>query len=151
MAIETVTLFGIGLHRLRMQEAIGLVMGWMTETGRCRYVVTPHVDHIVMLQSDASMRAAYQSASLVVADGWPLVAVSRWLGRALPERVAGSDLVPSLLAAGGRIPSFRVFLLGGRAGTGQRAAEHIRQRWPSVAVCGIASPKFGFESDPKTT
>src|SRR3954454_23535359 len=125
MAPETIRLFGIDLHPLRMDEAIGLVTRWMNEPGHCRYVVTPNVDHIVKLQSNAALRAAYQAASLVVADGWPLVATSRWLGRPLPERVAGSDLVPALLGAGQQIPGFRVFLLGGVPGTGERAAEQI--------------------------
>jgi N-acetylglucosaminyldiphosphoundecaprenol N-acetyl-beta-D-mannosaminyltransferase len=148
MSVETARLFGIGLHRVTMQEAIALLLEWMREDRPCRYVVTPNVDHVVKLQSHAEMRAAYQDAALVVADGWPLVAASRWLGRPLPERVAGSDLVPSLLAAGQEIPDFRVFLLGAAAGVGTRAADRIRTCWPGANVCGVASPRFGFDTDP---
>src|SRR3954469_20575579 len=126
MPIETAKLFGIGLHRVTMNETIALLLEWMREDGPCRYVVTPNVDHVVKLQSHPEMRAAYDEAALRVADGWPLVAASRWLGSPLPERVAGSDLVPSLLAAGKSIPDFRVFLLGAAAGVGARAAESIR-------------------------
>src|SRR4051812_29687888 len=100
MPFESVKLFGIELHRVTMQQTIALLVAWMHEEKACRYVVTPNVDHIVKLQSHRGMREAYQNAALTVADGWPLVAASRWLGRPLPERVAGSDLVPSLLAAG---------------------------------------------------
>jgi N-acetylglucosaminyldiphosphoundecaprenol N-acetyl-beta-D-mannosaminyltransferase len=149
MSVETARLFGIGLHRVTMQDAIALLLEWMREDQPCRYVVTPNVDHVVKLQSHPEMRAAYDDAALVVADGWPLVAASRWLGRPLPERVAGSDLVPSLLAAGQEIPDFRVFLLGAAAGVGTRAAERIRTRWPGANVCGVASPRFGFDTDPK--
>jgi N-acetylglucosaminyldiphosphoundecaprenol N-acetyl-beta-D-mannosaminyltransferase len=149
MSVETVRLFGIGLHRVTMQDAIALLLEWMREDRPCRYVVTPNVDHVVKLQSHPEMRAAYHDAALVVADGWPLVAASRWLGRPLPERVAGSDLVPSLLAAGQEIPDFRVFLLGAAAGVGTRAAERIRTHWPGANVCGVASPRFGFDMDSK--
>src|SRR4051812_40317753 len=148
MPIEAVQLFGVTLHRITMAETIPLLIGWLKEERPCRYVVTPNVDHVVKLQSHAEMRAAYQDAALVVADGWPLVAASRWLGRPLPERVAGSDLVPSLLAAGQEIPDFRVFLLGAAAGVGTRAAERIRTCWPGANVCGAASPRFGFDTDP---
>ncbi len=149
MSVETSNLFGIGLHRVTMQQTIALLLQWMLENQPCRYVVTPNVDHVVKLQSDPRMRAAYQGADLTVADGWPLVAASRWLGPPLPERVAGSDLVPSLIAAGQEIPEFRVFLLGAAAGVGVRAAERIRSRWPGVNVCGVASPRFGFDTDSK--
>ncbi len=126
-----------------------LLVRWMEDGLPCRYVVTPNVDHIVKLQSLPAMQAAYREASLVVADGWPLVAASRWLRQPLPERVAGSDLVPGLLSAGNAIPGFRVFLLGGAPGVAARAAERIRQRWPGVHVAGVASPTQGFDSNPE--
>jgi N-acetylglucosaminyldiphosphoundecaprenol N-acetyl-beta-D-mannosaminyltransferase len=144
-------LFGISLHRIRMGDAIDLLLQWMVEGLPCRYVVTPNVDHIVKLQSFPAMQVAYRDASLVVADGWPLVAASRWLRQPLPERVAGSDLVPGLFTAGKAIPGFRVFLLGGAPGVADQAAERIAGRWPDVQVVGTASPRPGFESDPQKT
>jgi N-acetylglucosaminyldiphosphoundecaprenol N-acetyl-beta-D-mannosaminyltransferase len=149
MSVEAARLFGIELHRVTMNQTIALLLEWMREDRPCRYVVTPNVDHVVKLQSQPAMRAAYEDAALTVADGWPLVAASRLVGHPLPERVAGSDLVPSLLAAGQAIPDFRVFLLGAAAGVGLRAAERIRTRWPGANVCGVASPRFGFDTNPE--
>src|SRR5437868_3716325 len=149
MPVETVQLFGITLHRVTMADTIPLLIGWMKDDRPCRYVVTPNVDHVVKLQSDPAMRAAYEAAALTVADGWPLVAASRWLGRPLPERVPGSDLVPRLLAAGQKLPEFRVFLLGAAPGVAATAAENIRARWPRVNVCGAVGPRRGFETDQK--
>jgi N-acetylglucosaminyldiphosphoundecaprenol N-acetyl-beta-D-mannosaminyltransferase len=97
-----VSLFGIELDAVGMSEAVAILVDWIRNArGPCRYVVTPNVDHVVILQEHAGLRAAYADASLVVADGWPIVAASRFLGRPLPERVAGSDLVPRLLDAVG--------------------------------------------------
>ncbi len=148
MSVETSNLFGTSLHRVTMDQAIALLLEWMSEPLPCRYVVTPNVDHIVKLQSDSAMREAYEGASLVIADGWPLVTASRWLGKSLPERVAGSDLVPELFSVGPKISGFRVFLLGAAPGVGTRAAEQIRASWPGVNICGVASPRFGFDTDP---
>ena len=146
--VESVTLFGISLHKVTMSRAISLLLQWMDEILPCRYVVTPNVDHVVNVQSLPAMQMAYREAALVVADGWPLVAASRWLGRPLPERVAGSDLVPGILGACHAIPDFRVFLLGAAPGVAGQAAERIRRGWPHVQVCGVASPTQGFETDP---
>jgi N-acetylglucosaminyldiphosphoundecaprenol N-acetyl-beta-D-mannosaminyltransferase len=131
-----------------MNDAVERVYEWLDEPhGPCRFVVTPNVDHAVLVQSNAELRAAYRDAGLVLADGWPVVAASRLLRRPLPERVAGSDLTPALFDAAKRDRPLRVYLLGAAPGVGDRAAKNIRQRWPAVEVVGVYSPPLGFERD----
>jgi N-acetylglucosaminyldiphosphoundecaprenol N-acetyl-beta-D-mannosaminyltransferase len=144
--IPAVSLFGISIHAVRMPQAVETVLAWIRQSDeRCRYVVTPNVDHVVQLDRCPSFRAAYTDASLVLADGWPIVAASRWLGRPLPERVAGSDLVPALFSAG---QPLRVFLLGAAPGVADRAAQRTAQRWPHIRIVGTHSPPKGFENRP---
>ena len=153
MSTPTVHLFGMTIARLRLAEAFDLVVDWaLTGDQTCRYVVTPNVDHAVMFQHDEQLRAAYDEASLVVADGAPLIAASKLLGKDLPERVAGSDLAPGLLAAADLAASegarpLRLFLLGAGPGVADRAAEKIRAKWPSIEVVGVFCPPLGFEHD----
>lgn len=145
-----VRLFGISIDHVTMTQAVDRILHWTEQEPSdtpCRCVVTPNVDHIVKLRSNEELRAAYQSASLVVADGWPIVSASRWLGKPLPERVAGSDLVPALFDAASKSAPLRIFLLGAAEGVGQRAADAITHRWPHVTVCGVHSPPFGFERE----
>ena len=141
-------LFGITLDVVSLEQAVERIHAWIAAAERkCHYVVTPNVDHIVMLQEDASLRAAYADASLIVADGWPVVTASRWLGQPLPERVAGSDLVPALFDAADRHRPLRVFLLGAAPGVAATAAERIEATWGAVTVVGHYSPPLGFEHD----
>ena len=94
---KSVRLFGIEMNPLTMSQTIEQLLDWVRHPdGQCRYVVTPNVDHAVMFQHHAPLRAAYADAALVLADGFPVVVAARLLGRALPGRVPGSDLVPSL-------------------------------------------------------
>jgi N-acetylglucosaminyldiphosphoundecaprenol N-acetyl-beta-D-mannosaminyltransferase len=109
--------------------------------------VTPNVDHTVMLQEHEGLRAAYEQADLVLADGYPVVWAARLLGRNLPERVAGSDLVPALFAAGDPERPLRTFLLGAAPGVADRAAARIREKWPGVEIVDTYSPPLGFEHD----
>ena len=44
--------------------------------------MTPNVDHAVMFHERADLRSAYESASLVLADGFPVVLASKVLGSA---------------------------------------------------------------------
>src|SRR5438309_11845919 len=105
-----VELAGVGFHALTEEEAVARVREGLArgEGGR---ILTPNVD---ILRQGADAYAA--DATLVVADGMPLVWASRLAGTPLPERVAGASLVWSLsrgLAADRR----SVYLLGGTPGT----------------------------------
>lgn len=145
-----VKMFGMTIHAVDMSTAVGTVLQWCRKPRgeRCQFVVTPNVDHAVMYQTNAALQQAYQGASLVLADGAPVVAASRLLQKALPERVAGSDLVPALFdSAKTSAAPLRVFLLGAAPGVAERAVPQIHKRWPNVQVVGTLSPPLGFENN----
>ncbi len=145
--MNRIQLFGVEIDVMTMCDAVETVSSWITsDQERCRFVVTPNVDHTVMLQERKDLRSVYEDADLVLADGWPVVAASRLVGKPLPARVAGSDLVPSLFShTNGR--GLRVFLLGAMPGVAERAAENIHGTWSTVKVVGLYSPPLGFEKD----
>jgi len=146
MPTPRIRLFNIDIDRLTMREAVGRLVDWVSLASRpCQYVVTPNVDHAVLLQSNAELREAYADAAMTLADGMPVVWASRLMRRPLPERVTGSDLVPALFAAATAERPLRVFLLGAMPGVGDRAARNISARWPNVTVVGVYSPPLGFE------
>jgi N-acetylglucosaminyldiphosphoundecaprenol N-acetyl-beta-D-mannosaminyltransferase len=176
--MNSTPLFGMKIDSLRMTQVIAQLLNWCRRSdGRCRYVVTPNVDHAVMFQDHAGLREAYADASLVLADGFPVLVAARLLRRNIPERVPGSDLVPTLfetfnqLTVGGEslfrllkqtmgksakgfatdngttITSLRVYLLGAAPGVADRAACNIANRWPAVEIVGTHSPPLGFEKD----
>jgi N-acetylglucosaminyldiphosphoundecaprenol N-acetyl-beta-D-mannosaminyltransferase len=146
--MKTISLFGMQIAPVRMPEAVAELRRWIDADERaCRYVVTPNVDHAVMFERRADLRDAYRDASLVLADGFPVVLASRLLKRPLPERVAGSDLAPALFAAAKVAKPLTVYLLGAGPGVAERAATNIHNRWPGVRVVGCYSPPLGFERD----
>jgi N-acetylglucosaminyldiphosphoundecaprenol N-acetyl-beta-D-mannosaminyltransferase len=110
----------------------------LVRAGRGGTVFTPNVDHVVLAEEDLEFRRAYASASLSLADGMPLVWGSRLLGRPVPEKVSGSDLVGPLMerAAARR---WRVYLLGAGPSVADKAAEILRAR-PGVDIAGVDAP-----------
>ena len=150
--MNKIELFGISIDAADMNSAVDTVLDWCRDAHatNCRYVVTPNVDHVVMYQSHLELQKAYQNASLVLADGAPVVLASRLLQKTLPERVAGSDLVPALfdsVSAKASNKPLRVFLLGAGPGVAERAAQAIHNRWNGIEVVGTHSPPMGFEDD----
>lgn len=143
-----IKLFGIDINPLTMQQTVQQVSNWIESNEvNNHYVVTPNVDHVVNLQENTLFQQAYQEASLVVADGRPVVLASKLLDKPLPEVVPGSDLVPALFDYYQQTlqKPLRVFLLGAMPGVAERAAVAIHQQWPHVKVVGCYSPLFGFE------
>lgn len=146
---KTIKMFGLNIDSLSMKEAVDVVRSWILQgESDCKYVVTPNVDHVVQLEKNTAFKNAYSKASMIVADGKPVVLASKILGKPLPETIPGSDLVPNIFEhfneSGIRL---KVFLLGAMPGVGDVAARNIKAQWPVVDVVGILSPDFGFEKD----
>lgn len=147
--MNKVQLLGVMVHPVTLQQAVDHIEAWLWEgPDGCRYVVTPNLDHAVLLKERDDLREAYRSAGLIIADGMPMVWASRLTGTGLKERVAGSDLVPALFGRPSRGRKLRVFLLGAAPGVADRAAINIHARYPNVHVAGTCAPDLGFEHRP---
>lgn len=146
---KKVAMFGININALVMEEAVSLIKIWLNESSRdCRFVVTPNVDHIVKLNNNEMFKKAYQHASLVIADGKPLVWASKLFGEAIEVTVPGSDLVPAIFDRYKQDNQpLKIFLLGAGPGVAEKAKIVIHGQWPTVKVVGIYSPDFGFENN----
>lgn len=111
-------------------------------------VFTPNVDHVVRAEDDPAFRAAYVGTSFSLADGMPLLWVSRAAARPLPEKLSGSDLFWPLIEQAAR-SSVPVYLLGGRPGAALRVAELARTRVPS-AIVHVSRETRILLAEPKT-
>jgi N-acetylglucosaminyldiphosphoundecaprenol N-acetyl-beta-D-mannosaminyltransferase len=136
----------ISIDALRLSEAIDAVEA-LVVGGLGGLVFTPNVDHVVVAEQDARLRAAYQAADLSLVDGTPVLWAARLLGRSLPEKVSGSDLIqPLAVRAAER--GWRIYLLGAREGVAARAKEVLERQHPGLQVVGTSSPQIDLSKDP---
>ena len=142
-----VHLFGVDIDLLTMAETVNIIQEWLaTHETSCKFVVTPNVDHIVKVQTDRGLQAAYKQAALIVTDGKPVVWAANLLGVKIPGTVPGSDLVPAIFdATQSHKKPLTIFLLGAMPGVAERAQAVIHDKWPWVKVVGTLSPPFGFD------
>jgi len=111
------------------------------------FVVTPNVDHVCLAEERKDLVAAYQQASLSLADGMPLLWLAKAMRCPLPEKISGSDLlVPLCRQASAR--GHGIYLLGGTPDVGQSAARALVAACPGLKIVGMDSPPLGFEKDP---
>ena len=97
--------------------------------------MTPNTDHVVRADRDGELGALYGRATVLVADGMPVVWASRLLGSALPERVAGVDLMHAV-AAGLARRGGSAFLLGGTEACVAAAARGLEALHPGLRIAG---------------
>jgi N-acetylglucosaminyldiphosphoundecaprenol N-acetyl-beta-D-mannosaminyltransferase len=144
--IRVVQFGPVSAHAVSMAEAIDLIAS-RAASGEGGFVLTPNLDHIALARRSPEMADAYQRAFLALADGVPLVAVSRLLRLPLRDKVSGSDLFEPLMArcARDRLP---VFFLGATRDACERAVLRLRAEHPGIEVVGHDSSRFDIEANP---
>lgn len=139
------TVAGLEFDALTEKEVVAQVMEGL-RTGRGGWIVTPNVDICRQMSRDPEARALVGQASIVVADGMPLVWASRLGEEPLPERVTGASLIFSLSAAA-EAYGYSVYLLGGGPSVPGRAATRLQSRYPGLRVAGTEAPPLDFDLD----
>ncbi len=148
-APQTISLRGVDLNEVTSSELTSYLIS-SSRRGRGGVLLTPNLDVMRLVAKSPEAAALVSSADIRVADGVPLLWLSRLQGTPLPERVAGSDLTVTLSAAlaGAELS---IFLVGGAPGTADGAAERLKKMHPSLKVVGSYCPPYGYENDPEET
>jgi N-acetylglucosaminyldiphosphoundecaprenol N-acetyl-beta-D-mannosaminyltransferase len=148
-----VRIAGVRFDNLTMEETVSRIVEIVQKADTPQHVCTGNLDHLAMLQKDDEFRAIYDNAALVLADGMPIVWLSRLAARRgaalapLKERVAGSDLFWELGRASAHT-GLRIFLLGGMEGAAECASAVLKERHPGAVICGIYCPPHStFHTD----
>lgn len=134
-------LFGISINALTMDEVLAAVDEAIAARRRLLIGVL-NVAKVVNMERDPVLRSSVLEADLVVADGMGVVWASRLLGQALPERVAGIDLMDRMLARSAE-RGYRVYCLGATAEVLAAAVERMRADHPGAQIVGQRDGYFG--------
>jgi len=151
--VPTCTVADVAFSNVTMKETVALIHLIVQKGSRPHHICTGNMDHLFLLQKDEEFRRSYETASLVLADGMPIV----WMSgisrspriRPLKERVAGSDLFWELVQASVG-SGLRLFFLGGAPGAADEAKAEAERRFPGCHVVGTyCPPKETFATEPE--
>lgn len=132
---------GLLFDDVTMEEATARIVELAKMRDRPRFVCTGNLDHLAIAAEDREFKAAYEAADLVVADGAPVIWLSKLGGTPLKERVAGSDLFWTLGRASAET-GVTLFFLGGVEGAADAAKAELERRYPGTKVIGTYCPPF---------
>ena len=142
---KSLRLGALRIDDLTFEQALDAIEA-LVAAGQGGSVFTPNVDHVVLVDEDPRLRAAYDDVSLSLVDGTPVLWASRLLGHPLPEKISGSDLTMPLLARAAK-HGLRVYLLGGGEGVAGLAAARAKEQLPGLQIVGTDAPFIDLERD----
>ena len=144
---QVARLFGIPVARVTEAEAVEKIVSLAKQRrGGPAFVATLNVDFV----SNAVRRWPFggndelweylRNADFVTADGMPIVLLARLLGRRLPERVTGADMVPAICRRCAE-EGLSVYVLGGDKDAIETAFERMSHEWqPRVSRLASHAP-----------
>lgn len=143
---NTQEILGVPVDALTMEEVLDRVHQTIAGRGRLQIAVV-NAAKLVNMRRDPALRLDVRSCNLILADGVSVVWASRLLGRPLPERVAGIDLMLGMLRRGNK-EGYRIYCLGATEEVLTAAVGRISTGYPHVKVVGRHHGYFTSHEEP---
>ena len=131
---------GVPLDSLTMEQTVAEVDVAMRERRPLQHVAL-NVAKLVNLRRDPELRADVFAADIVGIDGMGIVMGARLFGIAVPERVAGVDLMMRILQLCAE-RGFRPYLLGAQPDVLAAAVAELGKRHPNLKIAGYQHGYF---------
>ncbi len=132
--LAEVDVLGVSVHALGRKQALDKVDDLIQriEPAFMAYV-NAHTANLAV--THAKFRGVLQDADLVLRDGVGVGITGRLHGRPFPANLNGTDFTPALLERCAEM-GWTVFILGGRPGVAERAAERLAEEIPGTKIVG---------------
>ncbi len=138
---KVVDILGLPMDLVSYDESVERVVAWIRGDRRPRILLTVNSSLLVMKANDREYADACDNVDLAVPDGVPVVWLSKLLGTPLKERIAGVDLMYSLLERGNR-EKLRVYFLGATEEVVQNLKSLCAERFPDLVIAGARNGYF---------
>jgi N-acetylglucosaminyldiphosphoundecaprenol N-acetyl-beta-D-mannosaminyltransferase len=150
LSIPSYRVLDVRVDAVQIPDAIKILESWIQESSiressaqkraPARYVAVTGMHGVSVSREDTAFRDVLGHASLVVADGMPLV----WLGRLqgykhMRRRVYGPELMETFCRSTGS--KYRHFFYGGAPGVADALAQAERRRY-GIEIAGTYCPPF---------
>ena len=135
-----VTILNTVIDVLNVKETIDLVEKYV-QTKTPLHLMGVNADKINEVNSNDLMKHIVNRCGIINADGASVILASKYLGKPLPERVAGVDLMQSLVALSEK-KGYSVYLLGAKQRVVEQTAEVLKNRHPKLNIVGIHNGYF---------
>lgn len=125
---------------LNVEETIHLVEQYVLKKEPL-HLMGVNADKINEVNRNDRMLQIVNSCGIINADGASVVLASKFLKKPLPERVAGIDLMQSLVELSAR-KGYSIYLLGAKQEVVEKTADVLQNKYTSLKITGIRNGYF---------
>jgi len=145
---ERVEILGVNVDAVTMAQAVERVINLIGEKNHPAIVATANAEMLLRATHDDELKNILNAASLVVPDGAGTVWAARHLGKTMPERVAGFDLVQELMKIA-PARDIKFFLFGSAPGIADKAKLKAETLYPGIKIVGTRNGYFKSDDEPE--
>lgn len=139
-----IDVMGLKFDSMTMDETLSRAEA-LLRGDKAAYVVTPNAEIAYEALHDGQLREMLNGADLMLPDGAGVVLASKLLRTPVKQKVAGVDFAAGLLGVLERNGQ-SLYLLGGKPGIGELAAQKMLEAHPQLRIAGIADGYFQDEA-----
>ncbi len=144
---KRISILNTTIDVLNVEETINLVEKYVKQKEPL-HLMGVNADKINELNSNERLKQIVNSCGIINADGASVIKASRYLGVPLPERVAGIDLMQSLVELSEQ-KGYTVYLLGAKQTVVEKTAEVLKTKHPNLQLVGIHNGYFKEQDWPE--
>ena len=137
---DRITILNTIIDVLNVEETIDLVEEYVKRKVPL-HLMGVNADKINELSSNERLKQIVNSCGIINADGASVIKASKYLGKPLPERVAGIDLMQSLVKLSEK-KGYSIYLLGAKQEVVEKTANVLKNSYPELKIVGIHNGYF---------
>ena len=144
--IKRVKICDIPVDALTMEQTISIIDKAISEKRSIHHVVI-NAAKVVNAQRNIELKNSIVNCDIINADGTSIVWASKLLKQPVPERVAGIDLMETLVKLAAE-KKYRIFFLGAKEDVVKKVVERYKTAYGGDIIAGYRNGYYGKEEEP---
>ncbi len=142
-----IELFNCPIDALTMEQTLNKIKIAIDSNQHLHHVVV-NVAKLVHLQKDIKLRDSVINCDIINADGQGVVWASKILGKSIPERVAGIDLMQNLVTLASE-SKYKIFFFGAKEEIVKLVVDKFSKEYSPEIIAGYRNGYFNKEEELK--
>ena len=145
MDYSKIDFLSIPVDALTMEQTIQKIDKCIQSNEHIQHVVI-NAGKVVAMQTNKALYDSVVNCDLINADGQSVVWAARFLGKRLPERVAGIDLMQNLITLSAK-KGYKCFFLGAKEEVVVRVVDFYSQKYGKDIIAGYRNGYFSADEE----
>ena len=138
--MKQVTILDCPFHQVTFKETLAKIEEFI-RSRQTHQLVVVNAAKLIKMRRDHQLREIVQTCDLIGVDGVPVIWAGRLLGKYLPERINGTDLMDALIELSAT-KNYRLYFLGAREEVLNTAIKNVLKKYPTANIVGWRNGYF---------